>query len=82
MEPTTINQLIESITGFSIIEIINVKSITMASIIPTMIGAFFYFVLSRYTINSSKIFIIVGSLFALISCAGAFGDSLPNGLLL
>lgn len=54
----------------------------MASIIPTMIGAFFYFVFSRYTIKSSKIFIIVGSLFALISCAGAFGDSLPNGLLL
>ncbi|MBT3676626.1 MAG: hypothetical protein HOG39_08305, partial [Candidatus Marinimicrobia bacterium] len=68
-----------SITGHSVSEIINIGSITGASIIPTIVGALLYFGLSRFTTKATLVFIIAGSLLAIISCAGAFGSELADG---
>ncbi len=60
-------------------EIITYGSTSGASIIITIIGAIFYFLISRFTDKSTLIFQIVGGLFAIVSCAGAFGETLQDG---
>jgi hypothetical protein len=68
-----------SVTGFSRPEIIHVMGIVGASTVPTLIGALLYWGMSRVTGKASIISRIVGGLFAVVSCANAFGDQLPDG---
>jgi len=67
------------IIGHGASEIINIGSITGASILPTIVGALLYFGLSKFTTKATLIFIIAGIILAIISCAGAFGNELADG---
>ncbi len=67
------------ITGFSLPEVIHFGSITIASILPVLVGALFYFALTRFTSKATLIFLVAGVLFTLISLGGPFNFQLPNG---
>jgi len=67
------------LTDFSIPDVIHFGSITGASIVPTTIGALCYFGLSRFTSKATLIFIIVASVFTLLSCFGPLQGELPDG---
>lgn len=68
-----------SVTSIDVSEIINFVSVTGASIVPTIVGTLCYFGLSRVTKKATLIYVIAGSLLAVGSCAGAFGDTLADG---
>jgi hypothetical protein len=68
-----------SATGFSLPEVINVVSITMASILPVLVGGLLYFGLSRFTPKATLIFIMAGILFTLVSLAGPMQPQLADG---
>lgn len=66
-------------TDFSLPEVINVVSITMASILPVLVSGMLYFILSRFTTKATLIFIMVGALFTVASLAGPLQPQLPDG---
>ena len=71
--------LYSSVTGFSLPEVVNVFSITLASILPVLVGGLFYFALSRFTPKATLIFIIVGAVFTFVSLASPLQPQLPDG---
>ena len=68
-----------AITGFSIPQVINVGSVTMSSFGPALLGALFYFVLSRFTSRATPIFVVAGIVLVIVSFAGSFMPQLPDG---
>ena len=68
-----------ALTGFRIPEVINVVSITSASMITTFVGALIYFALSRFTEMANLFFMVGGIVFALLSFVVPFSPTLPNG---
>jgi phosphotransferase system glucose/maltose/N-acetylglucosamine-specific IIC component len=71
--------LYTSLTGVSVPHIIHAGSITMASILPVLIGGLVYFALSRFTAKATLIFVIIGIVFTLISFISPLQPQLPDG---
>jgi uncharacterized membrane protein len=51
----------------------------MSSFVPALLGALFYFVLSRFTSRATPIFVVVGIVLVIVSFAGSFMPQLPDG---
>lgn len=68
-----------AITGFGVPDVINMGSITMSSFIPAILGALFYFALSRFTSKATSIFVVVSVVLIIVSFAGSFAPELPDG---
>lgn len=68
-----------ALTGVSVPEIINVGSITGASVLPALVAGIFYFGLSRITPKATSIFIVSGIAFMLFSLSGPLQSQLPDG---
>lgn len=73
----------ESVTGFTIPEVINLSSVAISTLIPGIFVGLFYFVLRRFTTNSKAymIFGITLLIIALVSMAGPFANELPDGTI-
>jgi hypothetical protein len=71
--------LYTALTGFSVLEVINFGSVTISSFVPAVLGALFYFVLSRFTAKATRIFVVVGIVLIIASFAGSFMPQLPDG---
>ncbi len=66
-------------TGFSIPEIINPISVTLASIVPLLTASCLYYLLERFTTKGTTIFVILAVVVTIVSFAGPLGSSLPDG---
>jgi Family of unknown function (DUF6069) len=71
------NLIYPAIGGVSVPEVINLESVTMMSIVPLLIAAVGYFVLSRFTSNATPIFQGITIVLALLSLAGTFSPPMP-----
>lgn len=71
------NLLYPAIGGVSVPEVINAGSVTMMSILPLLIAAVGYFVLSRFVDNATPIFQIGTVVLALLSLFGTFNPPMP-----
>jgi len=73
----------ESLTSFSIPEVINIGSVTIASLIPGIISGIFYFMLRRIMSDKKAMttFLITLFVFVLLSLFGPLSSELPNGII-
>jgi hypothetical protein len=56
-----------------------IAPIIFSSIIPVLVGAALYYVLVRFTTKGKMIWIILATVFALVSLFPTFATSLPDG---
>jgi hypothetical protein len=54
-------------------------AITISSVLFVVIGAILYFVLVKFLAKGELIWIIVGALFAIVSCYGPTQPTMPDG---
>lgn len=54
-------------------------AVTVASVLPVVVGAVFYFVLARYVPKGALIWTVVGVVFMLASCYSPTLPTLPDG---
>jgi hypothetical protein len=68
-----------AITGFSIPEIINAGSVTMASILPVLLGGLVYWGISRFSLPVANVALVVGTLalFTLLTI-GSFDEMIAR----
>jgi hypothetical protein len=73
----------ESLTSFSIPEVINIGSVAIASLIPGIISGIFYFMLRRVMTDKKAMltFLITLFVFVLLSLLGPLSSELPNGTI-
>ncbi len=71
-----------SMTTFTISAIINPISITLASIIPMVIGAIICYGLNRFFKKAFLLFSVGTGIFTLFSLSGPLGTQLPDGTLI
>lgn len=68
-------------TGFSLPDILNLGSISGASIFPSLLGGLVFFLLHKFTKKGDMIFIVLSLVLAIASLGGIFKSTLPNGML-
>lgn len=73
------NLIYTAITGIDVSAIVNVASITMASLVPILAGTLVYFVLTRVTAKADIIFIIGAAALTMLSLTGPLSPTLPDG---
>lgn len=73
----------ESLTSFTIPEVVNLGSISLASIIPGVFSGLYYFMLRRVSSNKTAFRIFVTTTIVLLgfSLLGPFSTELPDGSL-
>lgn len=71
------NLIYPAIGGVSVPDVINVGSVTLMSIMPLLIAAIGYFVLSRFMDNATPIFQGATIVLALLSLFGTFNPPMP-----
>lgn len=71
------NILYPAIGGVSVPDVINVGSVTLMSILPLLVAAVGYFVLSRFIDNATPIFQGATIVLALVSLFGTFNPPMP-----
>lgn len=71
------NFIYPAIGGVSVPEVINVGSVTLMSIMPLLIAAVGYFILSRFMDNATPIFQGATIVLALLSLFGTFNPPMP-----
>lgn len=71
------NLIYPAIGGVSVPDVINVGSVTLMSIMPLLIAAVGYFVLSRFMDNATPIFQGATIVLALLSLFGTFNPPMP-----
>lgn len=71
------NFIYPAIGGVSVPEVINLGSVTMMSMVPLLIAAVGYFVLSRFLPNATPIFQGLTIVLALLSLFGTFNPPMP-----
>lgn len=73
--------LYESATSFSIPEVINIGSVTIASLIPGIMSGIYYFMLRRIMTDKNALVTFIGTLavIALVSLLGPLSNELPDG---
>lgn len=73
----------ESATSFSIPEVINIGSVTIASLIPGIISGIYYFMLRRVMTDKNALIAFIGTLsvLALVSLLGPLSSELPDGTM-
>ena len=73
------NLIYTAITGIDVSAVVNVESITMASLVPILAGTLVYFVLTRVTAKADIIFIIGAAALTMLSLMGPLSPTLPDG---
>ena len=53
--------------------------VIMASIFPLLIGAIFFFLLTKFTAKGKMIFLIISGVFTLLSLFGTMQPTMPDG---
>jgi len=71
------NLIYPAIGGVSVPEVINLGSVTLMSIVPLLIAAVGYFVLSRFLNNATPIFQVLIIVLALFGLFGTFNPPMP-----
>ncbi|MFN8488305.1 MAG: DUF6069 family protein [Caldilineaceae bacterium] len=71
------NLIYPAIGGVSAPEVVNLTSITLASILPLLIAAVGYFILARYAKNPTPVFQGVTIALALLTIAGSLNPPMP-----
>ena len=68
-----------AITGFSIPEIINAGSVTMASVLPVLLGGLVYWGISRFSLPVANVALVVGTLalFTVLTI-GSFAETIQS----
>ena len=66
-------------TGLRIPEVINLVSVTLASVMPVLVAGLGYFLLTRITRHSFIIFAVVVAVLGVLSVGGSFAPELPDG---
>ena len=71
------NLLYPAMGGVSAPEVINLGSVTLMSIVPLLLAAVGYFVLSRFVNNATTLFQAITIVLALLSLFGTFNPPMP-----
>ncbi len=73
------NLIYTAITGIDVSAVVNIASITMASLVPILAGTLVYFGLTRVTAKADMIFMIGAGALTLVSLMAPLQPTLPDG---
>jgi len=69
------------VSGHGFTSLINFGSITLGSVVPAIIAAICYFILSRFTYKATRIFVIITLLLTVLTFAGVLKSEFPDGFI-